>query len=150
MGFEGRFALLAGGDAATRAAADAVHDTRLGGHDTRLGVLEAGVGVETANVQTTSYVLVAGDVGKVIEMNAAGATTVTVPPNSSVAFAIGTTIDVCRVGAGTVTLVQGAGVILPNAIQAAGTTNRTITTQFGVVSLRKRATNDWVLTGGFS
>lgn len=104
-------------------------------------------GLVVANTQTASYTLVIGDAGKSIEMNSASATTLTVPPNSSVAFPIGTVIEIVRMGAGAVTIAQGAGVILRNRIEAAGTTNRTIATQWSAVSLRKRATDEWVLVG---
>jgi hypothetical protein len=101
-----------------------------------------------ANTQTgTTYTLALTDIGLAVEMNNAGAMTLTVPPNSSVAFPIGTVIDIVRIGAGTLTIAQGAGVTLPNKIEAAGTTNRTVTAQYGVARLRKRATDQWVLSG---
>jgi uncharacterized protein (AIM24 family) len=94
----------------------------------------------TANTQTgTSYTLVLADAGKVIEMNNASANTVTVPPNSSVAFPAGTIINVYRMGAGSTTVVQGSGVTVRNvgALRA----------QYSEASLRKRATDEWVLAG---
>jgi hypothetical protein len=103
-----------------------------------------------ANTQTGSYTLVLGDAGKTVEMNSASATVLTVPPNSSVAFPVGTVIGVERIGAGAVTVAQGSGVVLRNRLETAGTTNRTIASQYGAVSLRKRATDEWVLVGDFS
>jgi hypothetical protein len=100
------------------------------------------------NTQTgTTYTLVLADAGKSVEMNNAGAMTLTVPPNSSAAFPIGTEIKITRLGAGTLTIAQGAGVTLPNKVEAAGTTNRTVTAQYGVATLTKRATDQWVLSG---
>jgi hypothetical protein len=101
----------------------------------------------TANTQTTSYTLVLGDAGKTIEMNSASATVVTIPPNSSVAFPVGTVIEVCRIGAGSVTITDGSGVTIPNRLEAAGTTSRTIANQWSAATLRKRATDVWVLIG---
>ena len=46
----------------------------------------AAAALSAANVQTASYTLVAADAGKAVEMDVASANTLTVPPNSSVAF----------------------------------------------------------------
>lgn len=126
-------AFEAAGTVATEAAARALADTTV-----------------TANTQTASYTLVLGDAGKTIEMNSASATVLTIPPNSSVAFPVGTVIEVVRIGAGTVTITDGAGVTIPNRLEAAGTTSRTLTSQYSSASLRKRATDTWVLVGDFS
>lgn len=65
------------------------------------------------NTQTGSYTLVLSDADtKVIEMNVAGANTLTFPLNSSVAFSIGTIINVKNLGAGSCTLTPIGGVIL--------------------------------------
>ena len=59
----------------------------------------------TLNAQTgTTYTLVIGDAGKTVTMDNASAMTLTIPANSSVAFPVGTTIDVIRKGAGTLTI----------------------------------------------
>lgn len=99
------------------------------------------------NTQTGNYTLVLADEGKVIEANSASPITVTVPPAASVAFPVGTIVDVCRIGSGTVTIAPGVGVTIPNRLEAAGTTSRTITSRYSVVTLRKRATNEWILSG---
>jgi hypothetical protein len=101
----------------------------------------------TANTQTASYTGVLGDAGKCVEMNSASATVFTVPPNSSVAYPVGTVIEVCRLGAGTVTITPGSGVTIPNRLEAAGTTSRTISSQYSSASMRQRATDVWVLVG---
>jgi hypothetical protein len=92
--------------------------------------------------RTANYTLALDDAGKVVPMNSASALTLTVPPNSSVAFSVGTTINVYRVGAGAVTIAQGSGVTVRNA--------GAIKDQYGEVSLRKRATDEWVLAGNVS
>ena len=61
------------------------------------------------NDQTANYVLVVGDAGKRVIMNAAGATTITV--NNSV-FTTGDTIYIINKGAGTTTITAGAGVTI--------------------------------------
>lgn len=98
--------------------------------------------VVSANTQTgTAYTLVIGDAGGVVEMNNGSANTVTVPPNSSVAYPIGTVVEVTQVGAGQTSLAAGSGVTLR---AASGTSLRT---QWSGASLRKRGTDEWVVTG---
>lgn len=93
------------------------------------------------NTQTASYTLVVGDAGKTVEMNVASANNLTVPPNSSVAFPVGTVVEVCQIGAGQTTIVAGSGVTVqtPETLVMTG--------QWSTVSLRKRATDTWVLAG---
>lgn len=118
---------------------------------TRLNHQEAGIkeasdrldALETLAIsaQTASYTLVLGDAGKVVEVTSASATNVTVPQNSSVAFPVGTVIEVCQMGAGQVTIVQGTGSTLraSNGLK--------LRAQYSSASLRKRATNEWVVAG---
>jgi hypothetical protein len=91
---------------------------------------------------TTSQTLLIDHWNAVVGMNAAGATTVTVPPNSTVAFPVGATVDVLRYGAGTVAISPGAGV----TIRSRGNLT-SINGQYGIVRLRKRATDEWTLDG---
>lgn len=106
--------------------------------DTRVDALET----LTANTVTDDYTLVLSDAGKVVEMNAATAKTITVPPNASVAFPTGTIIELCQVGAGTTSIAPGSGVTIRSLGSATD-----LQTQWATASLRKRATNEWVLTG---
>lgn len=64
------------------------------------------------NTQTGSYVLVLADAGEVVAMNVAGANTLTIPPNSSVAFPVKTRVDGGQLGAGQTTITAGAGVTI--------------------------------------
>jgi hypothetical protein len=104
-----------------------------------LGIL-AGV-----NTQTASYTLVAGDIGKAVEMNVASANNLTVPPNSSVAFATGSRIDITQMGAGQTTVVAGSGVTIRQR-----ETKLKLAGQYAGASLYKRATDEWVLFGDLS
>lgn len=101
--------------------------------------------VVTANRQTGNYTLVLGDAGKVIEMNVAGANTLTVPPNSSVAFEVGTTLEGVQYGAGQTTITPGGGV----TIRSSGGKLKT-TAQYSSFSLRKIATDEWIAAGELS
>lgn len=93
------------------------------------------------NVETASYTLTLGDAGGTVEMNVGSANNLTVPPNSSVAFPVGTVVEVCQIGSGQTTIVEGSGV----TVQTPETL--VLTGQWSTVSLRKRATDEWVLAG---
>lgn len=94
------------------------------------------------NTRTASYILVLTDANKVVEMNVASANTLTVPPNASVAFPVGTVIEGFQLGAGQVTIAPGVGVTIrsPN-------NKMKLTGIYSSASLRKRATDEWVLIG---
>jgi Ca2+-binding RTX toxin-like protein len=103
----------------------------------------AGTDKFTINEQTgTAYTLVGGDAGKLLKMNNAAATVLTVPPNSSVAFDIGVTVTVVNYGAGQVTLTAGAGVTIYSYNAALN-----ITGQYGQAVLTKCDTDLWVAAG---
>lgn len=112
-----------------------------------LDAVAALITIVAANTQTTDYTLVLADAGKSVEENSASATVVTIPPNSSVAFPTGTVIEICRIGAGSVTITPGAGMTIPNRVEAAGTSSRTIANQWSSASIRKRGADVWVLVG---
>ncbi len=98
-----------------------------------------------ANTQTASYTLVLADAGKAVDVDSASATIVTVPPNASVAFPVGTCIEICRYGTGTVAIAAGAGV----TVRSRGSL-LSIAAQYSSASLRKRATDEWILVGDLS
>lgn len=101
----------------------------------------------TVNAQTgTSYTLVLGDAngGGFVTMTNAAASTLTVPPNSSVAFPVGTVIEGVQLGAGQVTLTPGSGVTI-NA-----TPGLKIAAQYGTFGLLKTATDTWLAYGRLS
>jgi hypothetical protein len=62
------------------------------------------------NAQTgTTYTLVAADLGKLVTLSNASGITLTVPPS---VFTTGNIINIQQIGAGQVTLAQGAGVTI--------------------------------------
>ncbi|MCP4410077.1 MAG: hypothetical protein GY807_20500 [Gammaproteobacteria bacterium] len=102
------------------------------------------IGVATINAQTgTSYTLVLTDEGKEVTMSNASANTLTIPPNSSVAFDVGTIINVTQLGAGTTTITGDTGV----TVNGVSTGSADITTQYKAATLLKTATNTWLLQG---
>lgn len=93
------------------------------------------------NSQTgTTYTLVLSDAGKVVEISNASAITVTIPTNASVAFPIGTVLEVFQLGAGQITIAVGS-----ITLRAPGGAKTRV--QYSTLSLRKRATDEWVISG---
>lgn len=111
------------------------------------GVLRAnGARVSTStrviNAQTgTSYTLALADAGGVVTLNNAAAVTLTVPPNSSVAFPVGAFVDFAQLGAGQVTFAPGAGVTLLSY------PGLKIGAQYGGAYVVKLSTDTWLVTG---
>lgn len=97
--------------------------------------------VVALNTQTSAYTLQLSDAGKAVEVSNSSALTVTVPPYDDVAFPIGTVIEVARMGPGPVELAAGSGV----ALLTAGSLE--LRAQYSVLTLRKRATDEWLLAG---
>ena len=98
------------------------------------------------NAQTgTTYTTVLTDDGKLITCSNASAISVTIPPNSSVAYGIGTQLNFAQLGAGQVTLVAGAGVTL----NSAGTKLK-LSAQYAVATCVKTDTNTWFVVGNLS
>jgi len=111
------------------------------GTQTKVGVPS----ITTISQKTASYTL-AGltERDSMIEMNSASATTLTVPTNATIAYPVGTSIDVLRVGAGAVDVAAAVGVTV-NA-----TPGLKLRAQWSSATLIKRATDTWVLVGDLS
>jgi len=109
----------------------------------QMNTLQDSVWSDDVNAQTgTSYTLVLTDAGKQITMTNASASTLTVPPNSSVAFAVGVRIQVIQLGAGAVTLTAGVGVTVSSL------STSLVMGQYQTATLVKQATNVWIATLG--
>ena len=102
--------------------------------------------VLTTNAQTgTTYTLVLTDANNtMVELSNTSAITVTVPLNSSVAFPVGSQINLLQTNTGQVTVV-GAGGVTVN-----GTPGLKFRAQWSGASLIKRSTDGWVLVGDVS
>jgi hypothetical protein len=101
----------------------------------------------TWNAQTgTSYTLVLGDANNGVTMDNAAANTLTVPPNSSVAVPVGSSVVVAQKGAGQTTIDEGVGVTL--LVDASLTLD--LFAQYSVVSLLKIATDTWIVSGSLT
>ena len=109
---------------------------------------KAGVPSITPRVEASdSYNLLTGGLtlrDSIIEINAAGGTTLTIPTNATTPFPVGTSIDILQVGAGQVTVSGAVGVTLNY------TPGNKLRTQWSSATLFKRAENTWVLMGDLS
>ena len=105
-----------------------------------------GVASRTPIVQkTTSYTLSAlTERDSMIEVASSSASTITIPDNASVAFPVGTSIDILQTSTGQVTIAAAGGVTV-NA-----TPGLKLRTQWSSATLFKRATDTWVVYGDLS
>lgn len=94
------------------------------------------------NKEGASYTLVLADANRLVEMENGSANNLTIPPNSSVAFPVGTQILISQLGAGQTTVVAGSGVTLRSS---GGKTK--LSAQYSMGSLIKRGTDEWYLAG---
>jgi hypothetical protein len=96
------------------------------------------------NAQSASYTLVLSDKDKIVEMGVGSANNLTVPLNATVAFPIGSQINILQTGSGQTTIVATGGVTI-NA-----TPGLKMRAQWSYATLVKRAENTWVLVGDIS
>jgi hypothetical protein len=101
---------------------------------------EANIAVN-AQGTATSYTLALTDTGKLVTFTGA-ASTVTIPLNSSVAFAVGDQINIAQLGTAQITIGTASGVTL----QSDGSKTKT-KGQFAVVTCVQYTTNSWLLLG---
>ena len=98
------------------------------------------------NTQSNSYTLVLSDRDKIVELNSPTGINptmaLTVPPNSSVAFPIGSQVMVARGNTGKVQITAGTGVTIVSS-----NNNTFLQYQYSGVTLIKKDTNDWWLFG---
>lgn len=95
------------------------------------------------NAQTgTSYTTVLSDDGKLITLDNASSITLTIPPNSSVAYGIGTQLNFMALGVGVVTITAGSGV----TIRSDGSKLK-LNAQYSVATCLKIASDVWVALG---
>jgi hypothetical protein len=98
--------------------------------------------ITTISPKTASYELAStSDRDTIVEVNNAGATTLTIPTDATVNFPVGTTLDVLQTGAGQVTIAGASGVTVNS------TPGLKLRAQWSSVTLLKRAANSWVVFG---
>lgn len=107
--------------------------------------VKAGVpSLTTINQQAGAYTTVLEDRDKLVEVSSGSGVTVTIPANASVAYPVGTSIDILQTGSGQVT-IAGSGGVTVNA-----TPGLKLRTQWSSATLFKRATDTWVVFGDLS
>lgn len=100
----------------------------------------------TLNAQTgTTYTTVLADNGKLVTLSNASPITLTVPLNSSVAYATGAIINVQQIGAGQVTIEGASGVTLTST--GATATAPVTRAQYSAASIIKTGTDSWTVIG---
>jgi hypothetical protein len=110
----------------------------LGPNGVPIGANVAGINSQTG----TSYTLVIGDSGKLVSMDNSAANTLTVPENGSVAFPIGTVVNIVSLGVGQTTIAAASGV----TIYSYGNKTK-LTGRYSQAAIIKRTNNSWVLAG---
>jgi len=103
--------------------------------------------------QTSAYIVsvtgnrtfVLTDAGCFMQANSTGTITFTIPTNTSVAFPVGTEIEVVRWNTGTVQFAAASGVTLVSANSLTK-----IAVRYATAGLKKIAANTWLLTGTLS
>lgn len=125
-------------------AIDSFEDHRAGLHGTHG---DTGGGV-LWNDQTNDYTLVAADMlgNGGVAMNKATANTLTVPTNASVPVAVGKSVLVYQKGVGKTSIVGSGGVTI-RAYTGASPQENAIIGQYGVASLIKYGSDEWILMG---
>ena len=109
---------------------------------TSMGAMKAKANIFTITESTT---LGLTHTESLLRVNSSNAVTITIPLNSSIAFAIGSCITITKIGTGDVTISPSAGVTLNSKDSA-----RTIDGQFSAVTLYKVATDEWDMWGALA
>ena len=100
----------------------------------------SGSSTEATNAKTSSYTLVLTDAAKLVTMSVSTANVLTIPTYASVAFPVGSWIDIQQIGAGVTTVTGATGVTVNGT--SAGTY---ALTQWQRVTLINTANNIWLL-----
>ena len=98
------------------------------------------IGASSVNSVSTGYTLALSDAFNIVL--AAAALTITVPPNSSVEFPIGSQVLLIKTTASAVSIAAGVGV----TINAPGVATQ-IASQYSMANLIKVGSDSWILGG---
>lgn len=100
------------------------------------------------NAQTgTTYTLVAADLGKIVTLSNASGITLTVPPS---VFSTGNIINIQQIGAGQVTLAQGAGVTITSTGSGTNGNAPKLRAKFSAASIICTGSNTFTVIGDIS
>jgi len=102
----------------------------------------------TLNAQTATYTVVLTDADqKLVTMSVAGANDFQIPTNASVAFPIGTVINVIQIGAGQTTIKAVTSGTTTISSTGASAIAPKLRAQFSAASCIKVATDTWYVVG---
>ena len=110
------------------------------------GPARAGFRSQLSAQTSTPYTLVAGDLGKLITMNASTGMTLSIPANSAVPFTVGDRIDVVQIGTGALQIVGASGVTVNCTPQGTANTAN-IRAQWSSATMVKINTDQWIVLG---
>lgn len=102
--------------------------------------------VTIRTLTASSHTLEAVDLGSILETTGSSAVTVTIPPEASVPFEIGTLVNVTQVGAGIATVAAAPGVSL-NGVTSGSVS---LDGQWSGAALVKRGADAWVIQGALA
>lgn len=103
--------------------------------------------ISTPTFTTNAYTAALTDKDKWLELsNGATAGTFNIPTNASVAFPIGTQINIIQTGAGQITIAA----VTPATTTVNGTPGLKLREQWSSATIIKRATDTWVVVGDLS
>lgn len=105
-------------------------------------VTSAKLGALTTVGQSTAYTFVLGDAETLVLYTGAGSATLTIPTNATVAFPVGTQINIMQYSTGQATIACAAGATLVSE----GSKFKTKAI-YAIVTAIKTETNVWVLVG---
>jgi hypothetical protein len=101
------------------------------------------------NTQTgTTYTTVLADNGKLVTLSNASAITLTIPPNSSVAYPVGAQLNLAQLGAGQVTFAGGSGVTIVSTGATASAPK--LRAQYSTATAVQTSTDNWLVMGDIS
>jgi hypothetical protein len=107
-------------------------------------VVDSLAGLVPSTVVTgVSRTIVATDRDTIIEFNSASPQTLQIPTNASVGFDVGTVIGWYQHGTGQLSIVA----VTPATTLVRSSSSANARTQYSSGSIRKRATDEWVLSG---
>ncbi|WP_164738212.1 DUF2793 domain-containing protein [Frigidibacter oleivorans] len=102
--------------------------------------------VRIRTLTATSHTLEAVDLGSILETTGSSAVTVTIPPEATVPFEIGSLINVTQVGAGIATVAAAAGVSLNGVVGG----SVALDGQWSGAALVKRGADAWIIQGALA
>jgi|SRR6185312_8971810 len=95
--------------------------------------------------KNAAYTFSFDDSGRLFRHTDASAYVWTIPPNSSIAYPVGTIIGFRNFGAGVITMTRGSGVTL--TISGSGTSKDVAIAQYGAGAIIKEDTDAWYIAG---